>query len=528
MSSPFLGRTLSVINDLTVDEQFYLYQKTAELKQAILNEENLEPFRINKSESGYYLIFLEDSTRTKESFRNAASFHKGRVNMFEVERSSFNKKESITDTVKMLMGYSSQSTFIIRSRQEGLCRWLEGAMKEYAQKSGLQAPVFINAGDGKHEHPTQEILDEFTFLEHLHWDRSSIHIALVGDLFHGRTVHSKADGLKVFNQVTVDLIAPDELALPEAYVEKMKKNGFTVNTFESIESYLDQGNCAEIWYFTRLQLERMGDKVLDKEKQLRRSVTFRKEFINRLSEKTRFYHPLPRHREFPVIPFFLDSTSLNGWDNQSINGYYTRIMEIALFNGLFGDDFNGEVAQKPGYPKEFIEEVDLSQKSNLKSKPMDYKVGIKPVEQGIVIDHIAIGTDLETIWCHIDKVRRIMGLNIRSSHGVYHCNDRNLFKGIISLPDKLSFNKKHLKMLAAITPGCTLNLIKDGAVVQKFRLHSPPRLYGFKEISCKNENCISHPAYFEPIQPDFYRSDSGKYVCRYCEREHHYSEIWDI
>jgi len=159
---------------------------------------------------------------------------------------------------------------------------------------------------------------------------------------------------------------------------------------------------------------------------------------------------------------------------------------------------------------------------------MDYKVGIKPVEQGIVIDHIAKGTDLEKIWTHIDKLRRIMDFNCRSSHGVYHCNDRVTFKGIISLPDVLFFDDKVLKMLAAISPGCTLNLIKDGKVVKKFRLHTPPRVYGFSEISCKNENCISYPAFHESIEPDFYRSNNGKYICRFCERPHHYSEIWDI
>lgn len=527
MGSPFKNRTLSVINDLTADEQFYLYQKSGELKQAIFNNENVDAFRVGDSESSYYLIFLEDSTRTKESFRNASLFHRGRVNVFEAGSSSFNKNESITDTVRMLMGYSGQSTFIIRSKQEGLCRWLDHSMKEYALNAGINPPVFINAGDGKHEHPTQELLDEFTFLEQMDWDRSKIHIALVGDLFHGRTVHSKVDGLRVFKEVIVDLVAPKELSLPPHYIERMKKNGYTVNVFSSIDDYINQNKTADVWYFTRLQLERMGDEVREKASSLRRAVTFRKEFIPMLAGGTRFYHPLPRHREYPVIPTFLDSTPLNGWDQQSVNGYYTRIMEIALLNGVMGDDFKGEVFKAEEHTAEFIEEVNVTNHA-ASDKDFDYKVGIKPVEQGIVIDHIARGSDIEEIWSHIDKVRRIMGFNYRSSHGVYHCNDRALFKGIISLPDILSFNDTDLKMLAAISPGCTLNLIENAQVIKKFRLHSPPRVYGFSEISCKNPSCISHPDYFEPIEPDFYRSETGRYICRYCEKPHHYSEIWDI
>lgn len=526
MSSPFKGRSLTVINDLTEDEQFYLYQKTKELKEAILKGDNVDRFRLNDEEMTFYLLFLEDSTRTKESFRNAAAFHRGRVNLFDSGNSSFNKKESITDTVKMLSGYSAKSTFIIRSKQEGLCRHLDCALHDYANQMGMDAPVFINGGDGKHEHPTQELLDEYTFLEQLHWNREAIHVALVGDLFHGRTVHSKVDGLRIFNKVKVDLIAPPLLGLPDYYQQRMRENGYQVTLYEDIESYLSQKEVAPIWYFTRLQLERMGDEVKDQEKILRKAVTFEADFIPRLPKNTKFYHPLPRHREFPVIPTFLDHTPLNGWDGQSINGYYTRIMEIALLNGLFGNDFTGKSKEPLTLDTDFVEEVQLTQLGS--PKLYDYKVGIKPVENGIVIDHLNKGEDIQQIWNHIDKVRRIMGFNYRSSHGVYHCNDRVHFKGIISLPDVLAFTDNQLRKLATISPGCTLNMIKEGKILKKFRLHKPPRVYGFEEISCENENCISRHENFEPIEPDFIRSSSGEYLCRYCERPHHYFELWDI
>ena len=103
MSGRFKGRSLSVINDLTVDEQLFLYEKTRELKEAFRAGESLDRFRLNNREASFYLLFLEDSTRTKESFRNAAAFHGGRVNLFDSAASSFNKMESITDTVKMLV-----------------------------------------------------------------------------------------------------------------------------------------------------------------------------------------------------------------------------------------------------------------------------------------------------------------------------------------------------------------------------------------------------------------------------------------
>ncbi len=519
----FAGRSLCVVNDFSVDEQLYLYEKTRALKAALTGGGEARQFAVADPTLGVYLIFLEDSTRTKESFRNAAKFHGVKVNDFNVQSSSFNKKESITDTIKMLYGYSARSMFVIRSKLEGTSRWLEDSLGVYARRNDRDPPAFINAGDGKHEHPTQEFLDEFSFLEQLDWSNERIHLALVGDLCHGRTVHSKVDGLKVFGEVHVDLIAPDELALPEHYESRMTANDFQVRRFASIEEYLSQADVATIWYFTRLQLERMGEEVLEKAPMLRRAVTFGQQFLPRLPEGTKFYHPLPRHREFPTIPFFLDNLPVNGWDRQSINGYYTRIVEIALLSGTLGQDFEGEAMVRPAYLDDFVEEAVVQD-----GAPRDYKVGIKPVENGIVIDHIGRGEDIGEIWDHIDKIRRIMRLNHRSSHGVYHSSSDRVFKGIISLPDILEFDERQLKMLAAIAPGCTLNMVKDSEIRKKYRLHMPPRIYNFDEISCKNENCISNPRNFEDVRKEFYRSEKSTFVCRYCERPHNFHEIWDV
>jgi len=65
---PFAGRTIQVVRDLSYDEQWYLYTKTKELKEALLKGENIENFRIQDPNLGVYLLFMEDSTRTKESF----------------------------------------------------------------------------------------------------------------------------------------------------------------------------------------------------------------------------------------------------------------------------------------------------------------------------------------------------------------------------------------------------------------------------------------------------------------------------
>ena len=523
----FKGRAISVVNDLSLDEQLYLFRKTKELKEKIRNKGDLSQFKINDKNLGIYLVFLEDSTRTKESFRNAALFHNTKMSIFDASSSSFNKKESYADTFRTLGGYSDYSVFIIRSKLEGVCKWLSNCMDDFSIRNGFEKPSFINAGDGKHEHPTQELLDEFSFFEQRNWNRDHMHIALIGDLFHGRTTHSKADGLKLFKNVEVDLIAPTELRMPEQYVHKMKNNGFNVRIFESIDEYLAQKKVAESWYFTRLQLERMGEDVRDKANSLIDAVTFKQSYMDKMDSSVKLYHPLPRHRENPTIPVFLDSTSLNGWEKQSINGYYTRVVQIAMLGGQLGEDFDGELKKETKESENFIHEQTFTNDAD-KPIDLDYKIGIIPLKNGVVLDHIGKGDEIEVIWDHINKIRKIIKLNTIGSQGVFLSKKTNLKKGIIAIPNLDELDSRKMKKLAAIAPGCTLNVVKNHCVVKKYRIELPPKIYNYPDICCKNDACISRPEYNENALTSFSHLGENKFTCHYCEKEHEYKEIWNL
>lgn len=355
----FQPRTLDVIGSLSKDEQLYLYHKTKELKAAFIAQDTdtLNKFKKKDPTTTVYEVFLEDSTRTKESFRNAISFHELAGHVFDSSSSSFNKYESYADTFNMLTGYNS-SLFVVRSKHEGVCTWLDKNGKIYANRHKLpHAPLFINAGDGKHEHPTQELLDEFTFLEQNKRNTSHIHIALIGDLLHGRTVHSKVDGLRIYDKVTVDLVAPDALALPNSYLEDMRRYGYDVRLFSTLDDYLAGEKQALIRYFTRVQLERMGEDILNKETELRRAITLRPDHLDKIDqENTKFYHPLPRHKITPVLPTFLDETPLNGWEEESRNGMFVRIILVGAMLGVpyIVDDFSGESTVELDYNDDFI------------------------------------------------------------------------------------------------------------------------------------------------------------------------------
>lgn len=74
----FKGRSFTVIDDFSFDEKMYLFQKARELKGYIKSDDKagMDKFRINDPDFGIYEVFIEDSTRTKESFKNAAEFHR--------------------------------------------------------------------------------------------------------------------------------------------------------------------------------------------------------------------------------------------------------------------------------------------------------------------------------------------------------------------------------------------------------------------------------------------------------------------
>jgi aspartate carbamoyltransferase len=523
----FKERSLCVAADFSIDEKKYLFEKTRKLKEAWRKNENesLDRFRINDMDFGIYEVFLEDSTRTRESFRNAAEFHGVKLSLFNSDSSSFNKMESYLDGFMTLAGYSNR-IFIVRSRIEGLCRWLERKGEQFAERNDLDyKPAFINAGDGKHEHPTQELLDEFTLIEDNGWRTDSLHVALVGDLFHGRTVHSKADGLRIFANVKVDLIAPPELSMPIQYSNRMKENGFELREFHSLAEYLSQPDIAPRFYFTRPQLERMGDRILKRQDELREAITFKEEFIKKLPDpgNTFFYHPLPRHKAHPTIPTFLDDMPLNHWETQSINGMFIRIILLSAIAGRIGQDFQGETIPVKNYADDFIREVTPDN-----SKPKTLKEGINPLANGVVIDRFCRGESKEDIWDYLHKTMKIMGFSrFRGSMGVGESKkEPGVYKGLIFLPEVQELSPSDTRRLAAVTAGCTVNIIKNNKVVQKLRLTSPPRIYKIKGTGCTNSDCISHDTHSENIPPEFIRNEDGTLECYYCGTPHRFKDIW--
>ena len=268
-------------------------------------------------------MFFEPSTRTRVSFGCAWNLLGGEVReTSEVMSSSIVKGESFYDTARVLSGYSD---IIVMRHQK------EGSVEEFATAS--RVPV-INGGDGANEHPTQALLDLFTIQRELEYNGRGIdglHIAMIGDLRYGRTVHSLSRLLCLFKNVRFTLISPKELAMPQPVIDAIENAGHQLTITETLEGNMD----ADICYQTRIQEERFpsqeeANKYRGKFR-LNQSI-----YTKHFQSKTVIMHPLPRDSRMEANELDND-LNLNpnlAIFRQTDNGVLVRMALFALTLGV--------------------------------------------------------------------------------------------------------------------------------------------------------------------------------------------------
>ena len=250
-------------------------------------------------------LFYEPSTRTSSSFHAAMSRLGGSViPINEVNYSSVTKGETLEDTIRTLESYTD--ALVLRHYDEGAT---ERAV------SVASVPI-INAGNGAGEHPTQALLDLYTiFKERGRID--GLNVTLMGDLKHGRTVHSLIKLLRMYD-VNIRLVSPLELSLPKPYLHKDD----TEHT--NLKSVIDN---TDILYVTRVQKERFADELaID----IFYSVT--RSDMDRAKDNLVLMHPLPRVGE---IPTELDNDPRSAYFRQVKYGLHVR---MALLVAMIGRD----------------------------------------------------------------------------------------------------------------------------------------------------------------------------------------------
>ena len=222
-------------------------------------------------------LFYEPSTRTNFSFQTAMLRLGGTVFGFaDPSSSSAAKGETLKDTIKMVSGYGD--VIVMRSP------W-EGAAKAASLYSDV--PV-INAGDGKHMHPTQTMAD-LTTITRLRGSVDGITIGMCGDLKNGRTVHSLIKALAKFEGIRFYLIAPRDLAIPEYLRQFMRSRNMPFIEVTGLESVIPQ---LDVLYMTRIQRERFADpKEYERNKGI---YVLTRAKLQRAKPDMMVLHPLPR------------------------------------------------------------------------------------------------------------------------------------------------------------------------------------------------------------------------------------------
>ncbi len=179
-------------------------------------------------------LFMEPSTRTRTSFEIAGKRLSGDVINFSASSSSTSKGETLADTAETLDAMNCDLV-VVRSKQEGAPRLLTRHMKAHV----------VNGGDGKHQHPTQALLDAFTIRETL-GTIEGLTVGIVGDIAHSRVVGSLVPLLKIMGAKPI-VIGPPTLmpARPELLGAQV------AHTLDDVLPELD------VVYMLRIQMERL-------------------------------------------------------------------------------------------------------------------------------------------------------------------------------------------------------------------------------------------------------------------------------
>jgi aspartate carbamoyltransferase catalytic subunit len=246
-------------------------------------------------------LFYEASTRTSSSFFAAMSRLGGRVlPINDVTFSSVSKGEILEDTIRTLACYTD--IIVLRHPEMGA-----------AQRAAAVSPVpIVNAGDGVGEHPTQALLDLYTIMSE-QGRIDGLSVTMMGDLKHGRTVHSLARLLRLYD-VKINFVSPIELRMPADLVHPADRQ------VEKLDEVLTD---TDVLYVTRVQKERFeatGDYDY--------GLTL--DHMARAKPTMSVMHPLPRVNE---IPLALDADPRAAYFRQMQNGLFVR---MALLMYLLG------------------------------------------------------------------------------------------------------------------------------------------------------------------------------------------------
>ena len=423
-------------------------------------------------------LFFEPSTRTRLSFESAINHLGGRVIGFsETANTSVSKGETFHDTIMVISNYCD--LIVMRHSIEGAARYASEISK---------VPV-VNAGDGANQHPSQTLLDLYS-IQKTQGTLDGLHIAMVGDLKYGRTVHSLLQAMSFFNP-TFTFVAPDELKMPDEYKLFLDEKGIPYTETRNMEEAIDS---ADIVYMTRVQRERFSDPM--EYERVKNVYVLRNSMLERTKPNMRILHPLPRVER---------STRTS-----------TATPKPTISN-------RPKTAYTPAWPSSatcWASPNKRNKPHNTRHTMTDHtegKLEVRAIENGTVIDHIpsdCLFKIIKILDLEHDTHRITFGTNLESK--------RMGSKAIIKINDRFC-KQDELNRIAIVAPMAKVNIIENFRVTEKRNVTIPETVRGF--VRCVNPKCITNN---EPVETSFTVIREGEQIalrCKYCEKITHRQQI---
>jgi aspartate carbamoyltransferase len=271
-------------------------------------------------------LFYESSTRTDMSFQAAMRRLGGEVIGASngVQFSSVYKGEDLADTVRAAGCYAD--VIVLRHPDVGSSYQAAYYLDQLRTQMKRQ-PVIISGGDGVGEHPTQALLDMYTIID-LKESLDNLTITMVGDLRHGRTVHSLAKLVSRYGarRTSIRLVSPEMLRMPEAIVASLKESGVDVQETRHLHEVIGE---SDVIYWTRVQEERFEDKTAYEA--IRNEFVMTPSVLAKAKLDTILLHPLPRKHEMGTAADrdALDTDRRAMYFRQMENGMFMRMALLA-------------------------------------------------------------------------------------------------------------------------------------------------------------------------------------------------------
>lgn len=222
-------------------------------------------------------LFFEASTRTRTTFEIAAKRLSADVINLQVAASSTSKGETLLDTLKTMEAMGTD-LFVVRHEASGAAHF-------FAERAAPGVAI-LNAGDGRHAHPTQALLDMFTIRRHRGADFSKLRVAIVGDVLHSRVARSDIHALRTLGCRDIRVVGPRTL-IP-AGIEAMG-----ARVFNELATGLDG---VDVVILLRLQKERMVGAFLPSTAEFHRDFGLTRERLRSLRPDLLVMHPGPINR----------------------------------------------------------------------------------------------------------------------------------------------------------------------------------------------------------------------------------------